>query len=146
MGSYTLSNSKFIINNSKYNVKVISTLQTELENCEEFYISVAFITESGITPLLQTLKELEETNIPGKILTTDYLFFSEPKALRKLNQLKNIDVRLYSVNEKGYGFHTKGYIFKNKENYDILIGSSNITQKALTINKEFMDKTCSKTI
>ncbi|WP_294967333.1 DUF3427 domain-containing protein [uncultured Methanosphaera sp.] len=132
-----MSNSKFIINNSKYNVKVISTLQAELENCEEFYISVAFITESGITPLLQTLKELEENNIPGKILTTDYLFFSEPKALRKLNQLKNIDVRLYSVNEKRYGFHTKGYIFKNKENYDILIGSSNITQKALTVNKEW---------
>ena len=38
----------------------------------------------GITPLLQTLKELEKRQIPGKILTTNYLNFSEPRALKKL--------------------------------------------------------------
>lgn len=132
-----LSDSKFILNNQKHKVKVLSTIQHELQHCDEFYISVAFITESGITPLLQDLKELEKRNIPGKILTTDYLFFSQPDALRRLEQLKNIEVKLYSVNEKGFGFHTKGYIFKKNDEYDILIGSSNLTQKALTINKEW---------
>ena len=38
---------------------------------------------SGITPLLQTLQELEEKNIEGQILTTNYLNFSEPWALVK---------------------------------------------------------------
>ena len=41
-------------------------------------LSVAFITMGGITPLLQTLKELENKGIPGEVLTTNYLNFSEP--------------------------------------------------------------------
>ncbi len=32
----------------------------ELLRCDRFAISVAFITRGGITPLLQTLKELEK--------------------------------------------------------------------------------------
>lgn len=59
------------------------------------YISVAFITMSGITPLLQTLKELEKRGIPGRILTTDYLTFSDPKALRKLEEFSNLHVKMY---------------------------------------------------
>lgn len=110
-----MSESKFILNNTKDNIKVISTIESNLKQCDEFIISVAFITESGITSLLQILKELEEKKIPGKILTTDYLFFSQPRALIRLNNLKNIEVKLYSVNETDFGFHTKGYIFKNKK-------------------------------
>lgn len=64
-------------------------------HCDEFQISVAFITEGGITPLLQTLKELETKGVKGQILTTDYLCFSEPKALRKLNDLSNVEVKMY---------------------------------------------------
>ena len=40
-------------------------------------ISVAFITSSGITPLLETLKYLEHKGVQERILTTDYLNFSE---------------------------------------------------------------------
>ena len=127
----------FILNKPKKGLKVLSSIQDELRNCTEFYISVAFITQSGITPLLQDLKQLEEKNIKGKILTTDYLGFSEPKALKRLNQLNNIEVRMYNVTNNDFGFHTKGYIFKNLNEVNILIGSSNLTQKALTINKEW---------
>ena len=56
----------------------------ELAACDEFAISVAFITMSGITPILQTLKELEKKGVTGRIMTTDYLMVSEPKALGKL--------------------------------------------------------------
>lgn len=67
---------EFISNNYKEGKKVLVSLEQELSDCEEFQISVAFITKSGITPLLQILEELERKNIPGKILTTDYLMFS----------------------------------------------------------------------
>ena len=59
-----------------------------------------------------SLKELEKKNIPGEILTTNYLSFSEPKALEKLNGLSNITLKMYDVQEAGEGFHTKGYILK----------------------------------
>ena len=66
--------------------KVINSIRDELRDCEEFIISSAFITLSGITPLLEEFRYLQKNNIKGKILTTDYLYFTEPKALRKLNQ------------------------------------------------------------
>ena len=92
---------------------------------------------SGITPLLQTLDELEKKDVKGEILTTNYLSFSEPKALRLLYERKNITIKMYDVDAAGEGFHTKGYIFKKDEIYRFIIGSSNITSTALTSNKEW---------
>lgn len=133
---------QFISNDHAQGKKVLCSLKDELAKCDEFYISVAFITMGGITPLLQVLREIEERGIKGKILTTDYLSFSEPKALRKLNEFKNIEVRMFVTEQEREGFHTKGYIFKDtpNETYRIMIGSSNITLSALTINKEWNTK------
>ena len=127
---------RMLLNNAKKGQKVLSTIEEELSMCEEFIISVAFITMSGITPLLQTLKELEAKKVPGKILTTNYLTFSDPKALEKLASLSNIELRMY-YSDDDEGFHTKGYIFQNKDTYHIIIGSSNLTLRALTKNKEW---------
>ncbi len=128
---------QFVSNNYKEGRKVLSSIEDELLACDEFSISVAFITMSGITPLLQTLKELEIRGIPGRILTTDYLNFSEPRALKKLAELTNISLKMYSTSEAQEGFHTKGYIFKKEEIYRIIIGSSNMTLNALTKNREW---------
>ena len=65
---------QFVSNNRKEGKKVLSSIEDELLVCDQFQISVAFITMGGITPLLQTLRELEAKNIPGEILTTNYLF------------------------------------------------------------------------
>lgn len=131
---------QFVSNNYKEGKKVLSSIEDELLKCDRFQISVAFITMSGITPLLQTLKELERRQIPGEILTTNYLDFSEPKALSKLNELTNITLRMYDVEAADEGFHTKGYIFRKDEIYRIIIGSSNITSAALTSNREWNTK------
>ena len=130
----------FVSNNPKEGKKVISSIEEELLRCDKFQISVAFITMGGITPLLQTLKELENKGIPGEILTTNYLDFREPKALAKLNDLKNIKLKMYDVESANNGFHTKGYIFKKEEVYRIILGSSNMTNTALTSNIEWNTK------
>lgn len=131
---------QFISNNYKEGKKVLASLEEELAKCDKFQISVAFITMGGITPLLPTLKELEEKNIHGEILTTNYLSFSEPEALERLNGLSNIQLKMYDVEAAEEGFHTKGYIFKKDETYRIVIGSSNITMAALTCNREWNTK------
>ena len=130
----------FVSNNPEDGKKVISSVEDELLRCDQFQISVAFITMGGVTPLLQTLKELEKKGVKGQILTTNYLNFSEPRALEKLNGLKNITLKMYDVEAAGNGFHTKGYIFKKEEIYRIIIGSSNMTSAALTVNKEWNTK------
>ena len=127
----------FIYNNHLEAKKVLSILEKELELCDEFIFSVAFISESGLTSLLQTLKNLEERNIRGKILTTDYLYFNTPKVLDKLATFKNIELRMYASSKNNHGFHTKGYLFRKKDSWNILLGSSNLTSAALTINKEW---------
>ena len=131
---------QFVSNNYKEGKKVLSSIEDELLLCDEFKISVAFITLGGITPLLQALKELEQRGIPGQILTTNYLNFSEPAALEKLNSLSNITLKMYDAEGSGDGFHTKGYIFRKEEIYKIIIGSSNITGGALKHNYEWNTK------
>ena len=146
---------EFIVNSYRSGRKVLSVLERELSSCDSFEISVAFITKSVITPLLQILKELEQRGVKGRILTTDYLCFSEPEALKKLSGLRNVSLRMFQTGE-GPGFHTKGYIFRKDGLYRILIGSANMTQSALTVNQEwnakivsteqgeFADKVCSE--
>ncbi len=135
---------KFISNDFKRGNKVLSSIEDELRYCDEFMISVAFITQSGITPLLQIFKELEKRGVKGRIMTTNYLTFSEPRALKQLNDLQNIEVKMYRVNPGEAGFHTKGYIFRRNQDYKIIVGSSNLTQKALTENKEWNMQILSK--
>lgn len=131
---------QFISNNYKEGKKVLSSIEDELSVCDFFRISVAFITLGGITPLLLTLNELEKKGIKGEILTTNYLNFSEPRALEKLNSLSNITLKIYDSESSGEGFHTKGYIFRNEEVYRIIIGSSNMTGGALKQNYEWNTK------
>ena len=131
---------EFISNDISSGKKVLTSIQKELINCDSFSISVAFITTSGITPLKQTLLDLKERNIKGKIITTDYLNFTEPRILKELQKFDNIEVRMHRVKENNTGFHTKGYLFNKADIYTFIIGSSNLTQKALTVNKEWNSK------
>ena len=140
ISSNVLYRPQFISNDYKNGRKVLSTIEDELLHCDSFLISVAFITMGGITPLLQTLRTLEDKGIHGKILTTDYLAFSDPKALDKLATFSNIELKMYLVPDSKNGFHTKGYIFQSDEIYKILIGSSNMTNTALTTNREWNTK------
>jgi superfamily II DNA or RNA helicase len=124
---------ELLVNQKNPPKKVLSTILHELENCNEFYISVAFVTTSGVATIINKLKELENREIKGKILVSQYLNFTQPEALKRLLQFKNIDLRIATTGNA----HSKGYIFKNKEHYNLIVGSSNLTAQALSTNKEW---------
>ncbi|KLE06702.1 DEAD/DEAH box helicase [Aliarcobacter butzleri] len=115
-----------------------------LDNCESFCFNVAFINFSGIQLLLDSFKKLEEKNIKGKILTSTYLNFTQTKALEKIKKFKNIELKIYDCEVSNIGFHSKSYIFEFKDDYKILIGSSNITASAFKSNIEWNVKTVAK--
>ena len=117
--------------------KVQTAIEKEMKGCDDLFFSVAFITMGGIAPFLGTLKELEKHGTRGRILTTDYMLFSDPRALDKLASLNNLDVRIFKTGENNVGFHTKGYMFHNGDSLRIIVGSSNLTQDALTKNHEW---------
>lgn len=130
---YIIKN-QLIVNSHRGNL--LAELKQSLSECKNFYFSVAFINFSGLQLLLNSFKELEEKGVKGKIITSTYLNFTEPKALDKIKSFENIDLKVFVV-DSNKGFHTKAYIFENEDNYKIIIGSSNITQGALKSNVEW---------
>ena len=126
---------QFVSNNYKMGKKVMASIEDELLACDHFQISVAFITMGGITPLLQTLSELEKRNIKGEILTTNYQDFSQPWALKKLHSFKNITLKMYDSHAANDNFHTKGYIFQNAEIYTLFLISTTDGEEGFEISR-----------
>ncbi|MBO4858740.1 MAG: DEAD/DEAH box helicase [Treponema sp.] len=125
----------FIKNNSAAGETVLTALIEELETCSSFDFSVAFITQGGIACLQNTLKKLkEQKTLRGRILTSDYLHFTDPYALKKLlDNFPSIELKIYTKDS----FHTKGYLFNQSNYHSLLIGSANLTESALTENQEW---------
>lgn len=132
---------KLVINDKSSNLKVGEVIKDELQNCEEFWFSVAFLTQGGLQSLKQTLLELQDRNIKGKILVSKYLNFTQPHALKGLLSFTNVELKIKTTGN----FHSKGYLFRNKgEFYDLIIGSSNLTENALSSNEELNLKISAK--
>ena len=130
------TSSELIANGEGRNV--LSAIEDGLRSCDEFLISVAFITSEGLLTLKPILKELEDRGVRGRVLTTDYLGFNSPQVLEDLGSLNNIELKVYCTTQgSGHGFHTKGYIFRKDESYQIIVGSSNLTINALKKNREW---------
>ncbi|WP_312136177.1 DUF3427 domain-containing protein [Sphingobacterium sp.] len=124
---------ELLVNHKTPPKKILSTILNELGECIEFYISVAFVTTSGVATIINELKDLEQKQVKGYILVSQYLNFTQPEALRRLLQFKNIDLRIMTAGNA----HAKGYIFKKRSHYNLIVGSSNLTANALSTNKEW---------
>ncbi len=106
-----------------------------LKECDYFEFSAAFISESGLAVLKQILLNLKEKGVKGRIITSTYLGFNDPKMFKQLLSFTNIEVRIFE--QEHCGFHPKGFIFHKGEHRDIIVGSSNLTQTALESNQEW---------
>jgi len=124
---------ELLVNQKNPPKKVLSSILHELEYCNQFFISVAFVTTSGVAAIINKLKDLEERGIQGEMLVSQYLNFTQPEALKRLLQFENIDLRIATTGNA----HVKSYIFKRKEHYNLIVGSSNLTAQALCTNKEW---------
>ncbi|MGF2614611.1 DEAD/DEAH box helicase [Rossellomorea vietnamensis] len=132
-GKSTKYKPKLLINNTQNKENVLSSLVEELTHCNDFFFSVAFITESGLATLKSYLWDLNQKGIKGRILTSTFLQFNQPKVFKELLKISNLEVRLTSLK----GFHSKGYIFKHDTHYSLIVGSSNLTAQALKANYEW---------
>jgi mutator protein MutT len=133
-----------LTNEKTEGIKVLSSIITELNLCNEFWFSVAFLTNSGLQSIINTLDDLKNRNIKGKILVSKYLNFTEPAALKRLLKFENIELRI----NKSDNFHSKGYLFyrgiDRGDFYNLIVGSSNLTANALSTNKELNLKVSGK--
>ncbi|MCL1811269.1 MAG: hypothetical protein FWG41_03505, partial [Methanomassiliicoccaceae archaeon] len=72
------------------NEKILTAIQSELRECDEFMFSVAFITSGGVSVLKEELKDLKEREVKGRIIASQYQNFTDPKALKELQKFGNI--------------------------------------------------------
>ncbi|WP_350433266.1 DEAD/DEAH box helicase family protein [Shewanella sp. H8] len=101
-------------------------------------ISVSFIQQSGLKLLFDSLTDALERGASIAIITSDYLYITDPVALRELMILQSLGAKTKIFNcEAQQSFHMKTYIFVQQHS-DLLetgcayIGSNNISKTALT--------------
>ncbi|KDR94545.1 PLD-like domain-containing protein [Peptoclostridium litorale DSM 5388] len=118
-------------------VRLYDPLIKEIEKSKEIKIIVSFLMESGVKLIVKDMKKRVFKGCTVKIITGTYLNITEPSALyllkSELGEL--VDLRFYS-NER-ISFHPKTYIFRNGEEGNLFIGSSNISKSALTTGIEW---------
>lgn len=92
--------------------------------------------KSGCEVLREPLRKAAERGVEIKICTGDYLFITQPEALKTLLSIhENIEVRLWNSN--GTSFHPKAYLFQYPNNGHFIVGSSNLSRSALTTGVEW---------
>lgn len=124
---------KIIINQPEQKEFLLNVLQEEIDTCNDFFFSVAFVTQDGLNALKSQLTDLASRGISGRLLTSTYLGFNHPDMFESLLTIPNLEVRISTKN----GFHSKGYLFSQNDYHSFIIGSSNLTMNALKLNYEW---------
>ncbi|MCY1683858.1 DUF3427 domain-containing protein [Kocuria sp. SL71] len=123
-----------LISNDDANTMLRGILD-ELRRSRSFLFSVAFVTTDALAMLKQPLLDFVAAGGTGRIVTSTYLNFNAPDALRELLALPGIEV--YAHLDPKRGFHSKGYVFDQELGTTAIIGSSNLTSNALLRNREW---------
>ncbi|NKE72803.1 phospholipase D-like domain-containing protein [Candidatus Manganitrophus noduliformans] len=123
------ANLEIIENSGPNNLR--DALRAKLANASDVSIAVAFITESGLDEIIQSLRQAASRG-KVRLLTGLYQRVTEPKALKTLLRVQretrsNLSVRLSREPQ----FHRKIYLVENRTHANAIIGSSNLTREGL---------------
>ena len=122
--------------NRKGSPRIGSLIRTEVNSADEISIILAFITYSGIQPLISALKEHIDSGKKIRILTTTFSNITETKALQRLEDI-GAEVKV-SYDTDNTRLHAKGWLFKRNSGLStIYIGSSNLTRTGQITGREW---------
>lgn len=116
---------------------LIDEIVEAIEKSSSVYILTAFLMNSGVSLLKKPLKDALDRGAEVKVCTGDYMYVTQPEALRSLYKLdERIEIRLWKSN--GRSFHPKAYLFQFEQGHGhVIIGSSNLSKSALTNGVEW---------
>lgn len=119
-------------------IPLYSEIKKDIESSDEIYFIISFLKLSGLNLIYEDLKKF--CNQPGhklRIITTTYCGITDPKAVQRIAELPNTEVRI-SYNTKKECLHAKSYIFiRNSGCSTAYIGSSNLSKSAQTEGLEW---------
>lgn len=132
-------NDIFIANNTSINF--LDKIKDSINNCNKCLLSVSFIKKAGLVLFENNIKQALKRGTDIKIITSTYQNFTDIASLETFNKWQSIypnfechlDIECFGDN----GFHSKGYIFEYDDEYEVIIGSTNITRYAILKNIEW---------
>ncbi|WP_375293671.1 DEAD/DEAH box helicase family protein [Clostridium estertheticum] len=116
---------------------LLPKLAASLKKAKTIDMAVGFLMESGVKLLINDLKQVGQSGVRIRILTGNYLNITQPQALYLVKDAlgDKVDLRFYNIKNKS--FHPKSYIFEYEGDGDVFIGSSNMSNSALTSGIEW---------
>ena len=108
------------------------------EEAKEITVCVAFIKESGVSKILDSIEKALVNGSKVTIFAGLDLYLTEPNALKAIYALSKQyrTANLYLCEESGATFHPKLYFSVFDKKAYLLIGSANLTNGGLIKNNE----------
>ena len=124
------------------NAPLLVPLEQDLAHAKRVDIAVAFVLQSGVERLYSHFIDLLQRGGTLRLVTGDYLDITDPDALQRLLDLREIAgpdrcvLRIFVSD--GVSFHPKAYLISHSHGSEVCyVGSSNLSQSALTDGVEW---------
>lgn len=132
-------NDLFLTNYTK--ISFLDKIKNSFNRCKKFYLSVSFIKKAGLILIEREIEEALERGVIGKIITSTYQNFTDIASLKTfkkwMDKYSNFECHLDYMCFGDNGFHSKGYLFEYADEFEFIVGSTNITRFALLKNVEW---------
>jgi len=117
--------------------QLVHELGREMRSADSADLLISFIKWSGLRLLMPAFEEISGRGGKVRIITTSYMGASDAEAVEWLARLPNVTIRV-SYDTERTRLHAKAYHFRRNSGFSTAyIGSSNMSQAAMTSGLEW---------